>query len=195
MALSHNYPQMSVDEYFQWDQSHTDERYEYIDGHILLLAGGTLNHATIATNLIILLGGAVRGSSCHVFTSDARVRLSEQRYVYPDATVSCDKRDRGERDAVQFPRLVVEVLSPSTEAYDRGRKLAYYRDCPSILEYLLVNTHIQEVELYRREKQTLWTYRVFQVEDKIELISIGGIIPVTDLYDNVLFPDDEDDPA
>src|SRR5437763_33372 len=120
MALSHD-PLMSVEEYLQLDRSSTEARFEYIDGYVTMLAGGTLDHATIGANIITILRRSLRGSPCRVFTSDARVRLSLTRFVYPDATVSCDEQDRGQSDNVQSPRLVVEVVSRSTEGYDRGR--------------------------------------------------------------------------
>ena len=116
---------MSVEEYLQLDRDSIDTRYEYIDGHVVMMAGGTLDHATISANTISTLRNLLRGSSCRVFTTDARVRISQTRYLYPDVSVSYNTQDRGRVDIVQSPRLVVEVLSPSTEATDRGRKLAY----------------------------------------------------------------------
>jgi Uma2 family endonuclease len=193
MALSRR-SSMTVQEYFQLEQSNPETRYEFIDGHVTMLAGGTLNHATIAANVIITLGTLLRGSPCHVFTSDARVQLAEQRYVYPDASVSCDEQDRGESNVIRSPRLVVEVLSPGTEAYDRGRKFAYYRSCPSIQEYLLIDSQQHAVELYRREKQTFWTFQAFDSGDTVELTSIRVKFPVNALYDNVLFPTNGENP-
>ncbi len=184
---------MSVEEYLQLDRSSIDTRYEYIDGHVIMMAGGTLDHAAISANIISILRNLLRGSSCRVFTTDARVRVSETRYVYPDVSVSCDTQDRGRVDIVQFPRLVVEVLSPSTEAADRGRKLAYYRQCPTVQEYMLVNYQYPSVELYRREKITLWTYHVLEDDNDIELASLGVRFPVTAVYEDVVFPPEEDD--
>jgi Uma2 family endonuclease len=184
---------MSVEEYLQLDRSSIDTRYEYIDGHVIMMAGGTLDHATISANIISVLRNLLRGSPCRVFTTDARVRVSETRYVYPDVSVSCDTQDRGRVDIVQFPRLIVEVLSPSTEATDRGRKLAYYRQCPTVQEYMLVNYQYPSVELYRREKNTLWTYHVLEDDDDIELASLGVRFPVTAVYEDVVFPPEEND--
>lgn len=116
---------MSVEEYLQLDRSSLETRYEYIDGYVTMLAGETLDHATIGANIISILRCSLRGTSCRVFTSDVRVRISRTRFVYPDASVSCDERDRGQSDIVQSPRLVVEVLSPSTEGYIVGENLAF----------------------------------------------------------------------
>ena len=182
---------MSVEEYFELDRNSKDARYEYIDGHVRMLAGGTINHATISANIIGILYGALRGRSCRALSSDAKVRLSESRYVLPDVSISCDERDRGEIDVVHFPRVVIEVLSPSTEGYDRGEKFAHYRKCSTIQEYVLVNTQYPSIEVYRRAKDKFWTYHVFEMGEDVELTSIDVHFPVDDVYENVIFPPDE----
>ena len=187
MVLPHQ-PYMSVEDYLALDRSSIETRYEYIDGYVTMLAGGTLDHATIGANVISILRRLLRGSPCRVFTSDARVRLSRTRYAYPDATVSCDEQDRGQGDIVQSPRLVVEVLSPSTEGYDRGRKFGYYRECPTIQEYLLIDAQRPMIEVYRREKHDLWILRAFRLDDEVELINLGVRFPVNAVYEDVIFP-------
>ena len=183
---------MSVEEYLQLDRDSPESRYEYIDGHVTMLAGGTLNHATISLNMASILRSLLRGRSCRVFTSDARVRLSETRYVYPDVTVSCNPQDRGQFDVVQSPHVIVEVLSPSTEDYNRGRKFTYYRECSTIKEYVLVNTQQQEVEVCRREKNDLWSFHVFGNGSHVELLSLNVQFPVAAVYEDVEFPFEED---
>jgi Uma2 family endonuclease len=193
MALPYR-PLMSVEEYLELDRS-GEMRYEYIDARVWMLAGGSLDHSSIQANVIGLLKNLLRGGSCHVFTSDARVRLSKTRYVYPDVTVSCNSQDQGRIDTVQFPSLVVEVLSPGTEARDRGLKLSYYRGCPSVQEYVLINSMFLLIEMYRRAKDTLWTYMTFELEDDIELASLGVRFPVVAVYEGVVFPPEDDDIA
>ncbi len=144
MTASPNRLTMSVEEYLALDRNSTETRYEYIDGHVTMMAGGTLDHATISLNMASTLRGLLRGSSCRVFALDARVRLSATRYVLPDVTVSCDGRDQGRIDVIQYPHLIVEVLSPSTEDYNRGRKFTYYRECPTIQEYVMVTLPMPE---------------------------------------------------
>jgi Uma2 family endonuclease len=187
MALPHD-PLMSVEDYLQLDRNSIETRYEYIDGYVSMLAGGTLDHATISANTISLLRNLLRGSPCRVFTSDARVRLSKTRYVYPDVSISCDEQDRGQNDMVQHPRLIVEVLSSSTEGYDRGRKFAYYRECPTIQEYLLIDSQRPMVEVYRREKHDLWILRAFRLGEDVELVNLGVRFPVSAVYEDVIFP-------
>jgi Uma2 family endonuclease len=180
---------ISVEDYLTLDRNSVDARYEYIDGYAYLTSGGTLNHSTISINITSLLRNSLRGSSCRVYNSDARVCLSESRYVFPDASVSCDERDRGTGDTVYFPRLIVEVLSPSTEAYDRGKKFVYYRACPTIEEYVLVDTQLQAVDVYRRATDTLWTLHLFEAGDQVELTSLGISFAMSDIYEYVTFPE------
>ena len=182
---------MSVEEYLALDRNSTETRYEYIDGHVTMMAGGTLDHATISLNMASTLRGLLRGSSCRVFSSDARVRLSATRYVLPDVTVSCDGRDRGRVDVIQYPHLVVEVLSPTTEDYNRGRKFTYYRECPTIQEYVMVNTEYQAVEICRRARNDLWSFHVFRSGEDVELPSLGVRFPITAVYEDVTFPPEE----
>ncbi len=217
MALPHH-PLMTVEDYFELDRTSTETRYEYIDGYVRMLAGGTANHATIGVNVTSTLRRLLRGSPCRVYNSDLRVRISETRYVYPDASVSCDERDRGQSDMVRSPRLIVEVLSPGTEAYDRGRKFAYYRDdianmaqgnpCyaydrgrkfayyrerPTIQEYVLIDTQRQAVEVFRREKNSFWTFHAFGPGDEVELVSVHVRVSVDDIYEDVIVPPEHDD--
>lgn len=185
---------MSVEAYFALDCESKGARYEYIDGYAYLLAGGTPIHALIAANLIAEIKTRLRGSPCQVYTSDAKVRLSQSRYVYPDVTVSCDERDRlQEAEVLQYPRLVIEILSASTEAYDRGNKSSYYRACPTIQEYLLISTQRSSVEVYRRTTEKLWTLYPSERGEQVELASIGVTLPVAAIYENVNLPEDSAD--
>ena len=176
---------MSVEEYLELDSRSLEGRYEYIDGYVYMLAGGTADHSTIGVNVITLLHRLLRGSSCRVYNSDMRVRLSKNRYVFPDVSVSCDSRDRGQVDTVEHPGLIVEVLSTSTEAYDRGRKFSYYRACPSVQEYVLIDAHRQSVEVFRRATENLWTLHPFGPEETVELASINVRFPIATIYENV----------
>ena len=184
---------MSVEDYLTLDRDSVDTRYEYIDGYAYMMSGGTLNHSTISINVTSLFRNLLRDSSCRVYNSDARVRISAMRYVYPDATISCDERDRGTGDIIHFPGLIVEVLSPSTEAYDRGQKFIYYRSCPTIMEYVLVDTQHQAIDVYRRASANLWTLHLFGPGDQVELASINISFPITTLYENATLLEDGQD--
>ena len=180
---------MSIEEYVRRDRESTDERYEYIDGYAYLLAGGTANHSTICITITSLLFNRLNNSPCRVYNSDMKVRLAETRYVYPDASVSCDERDRGTVESLLFPRLIVEVLSPGTEAYDRSQKFDYYRECPTIEEYVLINAQRQAVDVYRRARKDLW--HCFRTGDSVELTSLNVSFPLSTLYQHVLLPTDD----
>jgi|ERR1051326_108919 Uma2 family endonuclease len=182
---------LSVEDYLQLDRKSDEARYEYLDGNLRLWAGGTLDHASIAANIIGVLYSLVDDHSCRVFTSDARVRLAEKRFVYPDVSVSCQEHDRGQTDTIESPLLIVEVLSESTEAYDRGRKFAYYRECLTIQEYVLVDTQRQAVEVFRRETDHLWTYHAFGPGEEVELASLGVRFPLANVYRNIRFSEND----
>jgi len=184
---------MSVEEYLELDHKSLDVRYEYIDGYIYMMAGGTADHSTVSINVTSLLHSLLRGSPCRVYNSDLKVRLAEMRYVYPDASVSCDARDRGLVDTVQYPRLVVEALSPSTEAFDRGRKFAYYRGCPTLQKYMLVDTQRQAVEVFRREADNFWVFYPFGPGETVKLTSINVSFPIDAIYEDVELPEDASD--
>lgn len=184
---------MSVADYLQLDRSSLEARYEYIDGYVTMLAGGSANHALIGVNVVSILRGLLRSTPCRVYNSDLRVRVSETRYVFPDASISCDERDRGRRDIIQSPRLIVEVLSPGTEAYDRGRKFAYYRNCPTLQEYVLIDSQYPVVEVFRREKGSFWTFHAFSMGEEVTLTSLDIRFTVAAVYEDIVFTEYDND--
>ena len=180
---------MSMEEYLELDRNSVDARYEYIDGVVTMLAGGTTNHSRISVNVVSLLRAALRGSPCEVFNSDLRVSISSTRYVLPDASVSCVPGDlEGENDTISSPCVIVEVLSPSTEATDRGKKFRYYQSCLSIQEYVLISAQEQAVDVYRRASDNFWTLHPFGPGDEVELKSIDVSLPLEAFYENVMVP-------
>ena len=179
---------MTVEQYLTLDRTSQDVHYEYIDGIVTMLAGGTINHSRICVNIVSELRIALRGKLCQVFNSDLKVGISATRYVYPDVSVSCDQRDLKEKgDIIYSPCVVIEVLSPHTAATDRRQKFTYYRACPSVQEYVLVSTDEQAVDVYRRASEKLWTLHLFGPNDEIELKSISVNVPIAAFYENVEF--------
>lgn len=179
---------MSVEEYLKLDRASQDVRYEYLDGVVTMLAGGTINHSRICVNLIGELRAALRGKACQVFNSDLKIGLSSERYVYPDVSVSCDPRDLKDRgDIIFYPRVIIEVLSPGTATNDRHQKFTYYRACPSVQEYVLVSPDEPSVDVYRRATEKLWTLHLFEADDEVELKSIDVRIPIATIYEDVIF--------
>ena len=186
---------MSVEEYRAVERAGTQTKHEYYEGHLYLMAGGTRRHAALSGNTYSLLAAAVAGGPCRVYNSDMRVRVSDSVQVYPDASVTCDQRDQenDQDDEIAFPRLVVEVLSSSTERIDRGRKLRDYQACSTVEEYALVNSEYQAVELYRRSGRE-WTYRRYESDDVVEFVSIDARFPLAAFYSRTSVPTVPPDP-
>ena len=189
MISEPNSAAMSIEEYLALDRASLDVRYEYIDGVVTMLAGGSANHSRISVNITSQLYIALRNKSCQVFNSDLKVSISAERFVYPDVSVSCDARDQaqGSNDIIQHPCIIFEVLSPSTEAYDRTKKFMYYRECSSVKEIVFVNTQEQAVDLYRRAHEKLWVLHLFRRGDDVELKSIHVSIPIEAIYEKIRF--------
>ena len=116
------YPVMNVEDYLILNRNSKDIRYEYLDGDVRMLAGGSPYNSIIIANLTATIKGPLKGSQCRVYNSDVQLKLSEKRYVFPDIKVSCNERDRNQKETIRYPLVVVEVLSPTTEATDRGKK-------------------------------------------------------------------------
>jgi Uma2 family endonuclease len=189
MAVEHSAhrDRMSIEEYLALVEQDPEHAYEYLDGRVYMMTGGTPDHAIIGSNVNGLLQAFLRGRRCIVYNSDVYLQLSERYRVCPDVTVSCDPRDRGAREVIRYPSLVVEVLSPTTEARDRGQKSLQYRSCPSIQEYVLISSEFPLVEVFRREKQGFWSLYTLAIDDSIELTSLDLRFPVADIYQNTSF--------
>ncbi|MEM9219693.1 MAG: Uma2 family endonuclease [Cyanobacteria bacterium P01_F01_bin.150] len=125
---------MTVTDYLEWEPQQ-ELRYEFVWGELRAMTGGTIPHNLIALNLYRAIWEIVRTQGCRTFVNDVKVQVNEAGlYRYPDVMVSCDKRDRANLKLICFPKLIVEVLSPGTEALDRGVKFAEYRDLPTLQE-------------------------------------------------------------
>ena len=191
MAIEHQ-RSMTVEEYFQLEENEPETRYEYIDGNVYAMAGGTANHDTIKSNIQRILWSLLRGSSCRVYSSDMKVYVSEERYFHPDVTVTCDPRDRGTVKAIQSPSFIVEVLSPSTELIDRTWKLKNYCAHLTIEEYVLVDSQSFKIESYHKE-QNKWIYEAFENTDDIPLHSLGVSFSFAEAYIDVDFGEATED--
>jgi len=189
MALNPQYVSTTVEEYLELDRNSPDVRYEYINGRVIMMAGGSPQHSLIAANITRILGQLLRESSCCVFNSDVKIILpTVSSYLYPDAAISCDQSDFVDPEYISHPCVIVEVLSPSTEVLDRGEKFECYRECPSIQEYVMVNTSRLAIELCRREKNNFWSFQTLKPGATVVLTSVGIRFPVSDVYEKVVFP-------
>jgi Uma2 family endonuclease len=188
MVAQRDPQRMTVEEWRVLERQSTESKHEYIDGQVYAMSGGSLAHSRIGGNGLRMLEDklAAAGKSCQVYNSDVAVRLSPTRYTYPDLTVTCDERDVAtpDKEVVQAPRVIIEVLSDSTESYDRGRKFGLYRACPTVEEYMLVATRYQSVEVYRRTEQGWSSYQAYGAGDEVEIKSLAIRFPVSALYKN-----------
>jgi Uma2 family endonuclease len=188
MALPDEH-KLSVEEYLRLDRGNPTVRYEYFDGEVRMMAGGTEKHNLVCVNAITMLRNSLRGTSCRVYTSDMRVKVTQTRYVHPDVTVACNPKVSDE-DILENPRLIIEVLSPSTANIDRGRKLSAYRRCSTVEEYAMINCDYKEVELFRRQEKDFWSFRSFYAGDSVTLSSLNLSMAVLALYEDVDVPDE-----
>jgi Uma2 family endonuclease len=177
----------SLEQYLELEHTSLDIKYEYVDGRIYAMSGGSTSHSLIAMNIYALLRPHLRGSPCRVYNSDMKFCLSETVRYYPDVTVSCDPRDtQVVKHDLAYPRLIIEVLSPSTELRDRTEKLARYQRCPTLQEYVLVSQDRQVVEVYVRDGKK-WIYQRFESGEEMELASIDFRCPIAAFYEDVSF--------
>jgi len=180
-------PRFTPEEYFQWEEEQ-QLRHEYINGEVYAMSGGTQNHGRIASNIIFILKGHLRGGGCQVGNSDCRVNIIEtDDFVYPDVSVTCDERDRTAIQAIKYPCLIVEVLSPSTANYDRGDKFRMYRRNHSLQDYLLVDAEKIAIDLYRLNELGNWEIVNYQPGDTIEIKSIDLGCLIEDIYEDIVF--------
>lgn len=183
-ALQH--PYLSPEAYLEWELLQ-EQRYEYIDGFAYAMTGGTLPHSDLAFNFATILRNQLP-SRCKARTSDAKVGLTERGpFFYPDVSVSCDPRDRTAIKYIQFPSLIVEVLSPATEAYDRGGKFTQYRRLETLKEYVLVSSDAIAVDIFRLNANHKWELTPYVAGDEISLTSVEVKFAIDLLYEDVIF--------
>lgn len=165
-------------------EAESREKYEYVDGEIHAMTGTTVKHNQISGNLYLALRNQLAGQPCQTFFADIKVNAAAANaYYYPDLVVRCQAQPLAD-DArvIDDPTLIIEVLSPSTEAIDRREKLAAYRRIPSVQEYVLVAQDERSVEIYRREGDIGWRYLPFTDNDDVEFASIGLTLNMEKIY-------------
>ena len=176
---------MSAEEYLAWESTQ-EERYEYWDGEVVAISGATRNHNRICVNFFKLLDDRLNlPYEIYILTVKLGGELG-QNYFYPDVMVTCDARDN-DPQLVQLPCLIIEVLSPSTEAVDRGAKFAKYRQFSTLQEYVLVQVEQPGVEMFRRNQQGQWVLSDYGLGDSLQLESVDVEIAIADLYRQVQF--------
>ncbi|MDJ0658311.1 MAG: Uma2 family endonuclease [Crocosphaera sp.] len=187
-AKEHIY--MTPEEYLEWEEKQP-LKYEYMDGEVYAMTGGTIPHNTIALNLASTLKNHLRNKGCKIQINDVKVQLSEQGpYHYPDVVVSCDERDKKAFKFLQYPCLIIEVLSPSTEGFDRGKKFRNYRQIETLKEYVLVSADQKLIECFRVNDKGVWELYSFSEKEELKLDSIDFTCPVELIYEDVILTDE-----
>jgi Uma2 family endonuclease len=189
MSLPKENLSLSVAEYLEGERD-GEVRHEYVTGQAYAMAGASARHNRIAGNIFVQLSLHLDGAACEPFMSDMKVRVAPDLFYYPDVFVACDPPG-GDPYFRTEPRLVVEVLSPSTSRTDRHEKLAAYRNCPSLQEYALVSQDGMLVELHRRAGDGWQTQILTDADDRCAFDSVGLTLSLRDVYRNVRF----DEPA
>jgi Uma2 family endonuclease len=181
-------PWISPEQYLEAERR-AETKSEYLAGQVFAMTGASLEHNRIVVNLILELGIQLRGGSCEVYPSDMRAHIpATGLYTYPDVTVVCGTPELEDEhhDTLLNPTVLIEVLSPSTERWDRGRKAEHYRGIPSLQEYLLVSQDAPRIEQYRRHGEREWVLMdAIGMEERIELASIGCALALRDVYARV----------
>ncbi len=187
IAIREQPKKMTIEEYLEWE-SQQDIRYEYVNGEVFAMTGGTIPHNDIALNLYTALRPHLRSRGCRVNVSAVKVQVNPQSvYYYPDVIVSCDAQDLNARKFIQNPKLIAEVLSPGTSAKDRGEKLTYYLTIPTLQEYIMIDSEKISVERYSRGEGRMWRYYPYMAGDIVTFSSIEFEFPIELLYEGVVF--------
>lgn len=179
-ALEHRL--MTAEDFLTWDETQTI-RHEFIRGEVFMMTGGVDRHNTVALNLALALRQHLRGSPCRVYANDVKLRVdAADCFFYPDVMVTCSASDLADRQIKREPVLVIEVLSPSTAAFDRGDKFTDYRLLPSLAEYLLVDVTRQRCDLYRKGADGMWVLHPRAIDQDVRLQSVDLTVSADELW-------------
>lgn len=186
MATAPDLPKQYTFEQYLSLEGESEVRYEFYYGEVFAMAGGTMQHNLIAQNLTVALR-ALRNRGCRVFTENVKLEVAAERYyVYPDVMLTCTLDDLADNCTVRYPSLIIEVLSQTTEAHDRGKKLDPYLRIPSLQAYLLVSQQEIFVGCYER-KGDFWSYRTLEnLSDPLRIESLNWETNLADIYEDIV---------
>ncbi len=184
-------PRVSPSEYLRMERA-SDSRHEFYQGEIFAMSGGSPNHSLIQVNLARELSSRLKGSRCTPYNADLRIKIPDTGlYTYPDLSVFCDDMlfDDAARDTALNPTVLFEVLSPSTEKWDRGGKFAQYRTLPSLREVVFIAQDAPRVELFLREPGSWRLTEAIGLNSVARLESLQISLPLAEIFDRIAFPD------
>lgn len=172
-------------DYLAWEALQP-ERHEFLDGEVFAMAGAEDRHVTVAMNLAFALRQHLSGSACRTYMSDMRLHIAAANsYFYPDVLVTCSAQDHGSAMVKTEPKLIAEVLSPATAAYDRGLKFGHYRKLASLQEYLLIDLDTRASDCYRKGADGLWVLHPFARGEVVVLASVALELAAAQLFAEV----------
>lgn len=180
MARQNPVRQATFEEYLELEK-HSQVRHEFVDGYLFAMAGGTADHNRICSRLLRLIYDAAEASGCELFINDMIVQTPGGKGYYPDLFLTCEESD-GRARFKQLPCWIIEVLSESTEAIDRGEKLHNYKTIPSLKAYVLVSQDQKLVEVYRRLEDGTWRYETLEGNDTLELPCLELKVGLEEIY-------------
>lgn len=185
MGLPAKTPQFSAQDYLAWEPVQLD-RHEFVDGDVFAMAGAEDRHVTVSMNIAFALRQHLSGSPCRTYMSDMRLQVAAANsYFYPDVLVTCSPLDLASPLVKTEPKLIVEVLSPSTAAFDRGLKFSHYRSLASLEEYALIDLDTRTTDCYRKGPDGLWVLNPFARGSELVLTSVGLVLPSAQLFAEV----------
>ena len=177
-------PKLTLEAYLAWENEQP-EKHEFHRGEVFAMVGARRAHGRVVGNIARHLGNQLAGSPCQVFIEGMKVQIGDDTVLYPDVFVTCDRADLATEMIFRAPTLIVEVLSPSTQAYDRSQKFALYRRIAALQEYILVDPDTRRVEAFRRGADGLWDLHDMSDGDTMEAASVGCRVAMNDLFDGI----------
>ena len=174
-------PKLTLQEYLDWENAQ-EGRHEFVQGSVLAMTESGRIHGRVLLNLASHLAAALAGTRCQVFITSMKVQTAEDTVLYPDVFVTCDAADLATDQIFRAPTLVIEVLSPSTQAYDRSHKFALYRRISALMEYVLVDHDTHRVEAFRRNAAGEWVLHDMSDDDAFVATSLDLSIAMTDVF-------------
>ena len=173
------------DEYLAWEQKQT-EKHEFVAGEVFAMTGARQDHVIVSLNIASALRHALRGSACRTYIADMKLRVeTADAFFYPDVMISCHPSDLKNQQYISHPTLIVEVLSDSTAAYDRGGKFATYRSLESLQEYVIVDIDSRRVECFRRTNENEWLLHDYHGEASCEFHSLGISLALSEIFEDI----------
>jgi Uma2 family endonuclease len=182
-------PHFTANDYLQWESGQS-EKHEYVAGEVFAMAGARREHVVVSLNIAAAFKQALRGSGCQTYIADMKLRVeAADAFFYPDVMVSCSAQDRRAGLYLSEPKLIVEVLSDSTAAFDRGGKFAAYRNLPSLQEYVIIDIESRRVECFRRTGENGWLLQDYIGEQICQFAAIGVTMTLAEVFEDVLVED------